>query len=214
MGFFIDPIQLRVPVTSLSFHTSGTSGGTSILIPATAQAGDLCIYLDYARSSAAIPTAVVPSEFTPVTDNTSTNSRAKVSFKVLTGSEVNTNVTGMAGNTNNNKIVMIFRPNATIYGVTPGSVNGQGTTVNPGAQTITVNSLTAPPVVLQIAHYCASGAVDPRTATGPTFSEIAGQTTSHYGKYNITNSGTPTNGSIDQDDEGTNILQSFYLAIT
>lgn len=99
-------------------------------ISSDAQAGDICIAVDYHHtitSSATRPTKVIPTGFTEILDNstdgTSFDSTLTISYKVLDSNDAGTNKDGYGGTTGGraNKTTLIIRPSSTAT-VTVGDV--------------------------------------------------------------------------------------------
>lgn len=113
-------------------------GASTITIPATAQAGDLCVLLDSTvNTTATLPTNVVPSGFTQIMTaafvraNGTTSARMTCSYKVLVSGDAGSSITGL-GNTNPRKIVLVFRPDSSITTVSYSTDNTQTESPNAG----------------------------------------------------------------------------------
>lgn len=193
----------------ITFLASGTGTDSSIEIPGSIAAGDICLIFDNAVD-ASTPTTVVPTDFTSLVNTFGGVSRHITSAKILTGGE--TAVTGMTGAGFKHWVAAVFRPSVTYSSLTANSSNDELTNGNPTSQTITASGETNVPILLYGQMY-SDIAISPRT-TSPTMDEIAGAATVHYAHYKIYNSG-PVNHSYDMDDEGAlNVLQSGYLDFT
>ena len=193
---------------SFSVVGSNTGTDTSIEISALSIAsGDLCLLWNVADGGGSNPADVTPPDFNVLRTLNSNNRRAKIFYKILTGSE--TSVTGLNGNNSERWIVLVLRPDATITAVTDNDTsNNQATTGNPTSQTITASGESAP--VVLYGHMYASGTVSPRS-TSPAMTELTSGAT-HYSHYYLYNSGdTPADHTYDMDDEGTNFISSGYL---
>ncbi len=192
---------------TFSFNSSSVTGLASI------QAGDLLIYSDrgYQKSE---PTQVVPTGFTLIADTTASgDTRHTLSYKIATGSEASTAITGMNYN-GGIKLLAVFRADIALSGVSVQDVASQGTTGNPAAQTVDSGSGTAPIIALG-----AFGAYDNSIAesmTGATFIEendFADSGEESVLGYNIMT--TPTDVTVDMPDEGSsNTLISCYLELS
>ena len=195
---------------TLSFLASATSTGSTITVPATVQAGDLLLYFDRARNGAITPpTSVTPTGFTLIgTSITASFTRVNLSYKIAVGTEASTNITGMNGNSQNNKIMLVFRGSSPLVSVTPASVAEEATTGDPSAQVVTASGGT-PPLIVVAQYATEANPVDPRTFSPAEDAEIANGTT-HYAKYKIYNT-APADVTVDKDDDGTNFLRSCYL---
>lgn len=197
-------------VTSLAVQSSNTSSAQTITGPADIAAGDLLVLYDMAVDSPA-PSAVVPTDFTIVTNVSDSILRGIISYKIADGSEASASLTGMNGATQNRKALYVFRGDVAINTVSPQSVNQPAPTGgDPTAQSVTAGSGAVPLVV--IAGYGSSGIIDPRTFSTTKDGEI-NPNTNMYLAYKIYNS-SPANTTIDMADEGvSNNLHSFYLEV-
>lgn len=198
----------------ISVSSVSNSAAATIAIPATAQAGDVAVLLDFAVSNTTAAGAVTPSGWTQIrTDvvNATTAIRASVCYKILVSGDVNATVTGMSGGTSTRKMLLLLKNNRKVTQVTVGSSNGAASGLDPAAQIITVAGVT--PSILLIAHYASSSAVNPRT-TSKTMTEVVGSSTNQYCLYSVVNSRSLVeNITVDMTDNGTNALQSFYLKL-
>lgn len=197
----------KVPLVALAQVDSATSSAETITVPAGVIAGDLLVLLDNAQG-ATVPTTVIPSGFTSIGNiNDGGQARQILSYKIADGSEASALLTGM-NSTSETKALYVFRGNTRILSASPLSVNGQATTGNPTAQTVTAGAGVVPLVV--IGGYGANAAVSPRTMTPAKDGEINSSTVMYlaYKIYNI----SPADVSVDMDDEGINYLQSCYIS--
>lgn len=200
---------------SLALITSGSASGTdsSIEIPGTIAAGDLCIIWN--RASGFAVGFVTPSGFTVLTDITEGGSNTiggMISAKILDGTE--TTVTGM-NDTAESWICAVFRPvGGTLTGFAFNELGEQATTGDPTLQNIDASAETNLPILLVGQMGCLTdGTISPRTVD-PAMDELTAANY-HYAHYKIYNEGdTPTDHDYDMDDEGTNVLQSGYLDFT
>ncbi len=108
---------------------TASSTSSSITIPATAQAGDIAVFSQYAFSSGGTPTAVEFSGATTVNNiagGPSTVRRVMISYKVLTSGDIGAALTGM-NSSSNLKSVRIIRPSKPITSIATsyefGSIN-------------------------------------------------------------------------------------------
>lgn len=212
IGFGAIPPALGGGLTSISLFASNTSTGSTIAVPASILAGDLLLLLDRAGNISTSPTSVTPGDFTNIADTAGgSTTRMISSYKKALGSESGATLTGMNGNLNNNKALYVFRGNVAAGTITPSSPNAQGTTGDPDAQTVLAAAGVAPLVVF--GGYGATTAVDTRTFTvagvGAKDGEI-NPSTLLYLAYKIYNA-APADVVVDMADEGTNILQSFFV---
>ena len=204
--------------TTFTFVASSSGSGTTITIPGTPTAGDLCIIWNTATNSGGIPPDVTPAGFTKLATFASSEGwweRASVFAKKLDGTE--TTVTGLNGPNGTRWIAATFHPDSPFLsfanGMTP---NGEWTNGNPASQTITSASAASLPAMLwgQMSLW-SSVTISPRT-TSPAMSEIAGAVGNHFAHYRVIAYGaTPDDNTYDMDDEGnSNVLQSGYLTFT
>lgn len=199
-------------ITSFSFLDSGSSSASStVTIPATAQAGDLAVYFDTNETNT---TFSQPTGFTLVDSNINLR-RSLIAYKVLVSGDPGSNITGStAGGSNDGKIVLIFRPNGTINTVTVNDLATIATISAAGSQTINVNGVAAP--VIAISQYTATvgitaGEYDFSTLT--VVLPVAGN--EMVTGYQIFNTSASADITISNNtDNGSNILQSFYLTFT
>lgn len=208
--------------TTLTFITSETVGDATfgtIDIPVTAQSGDLAVLFDAAWNGAGgVPTAVTPSTWTLCTpstsnDTASNDTRVVASYKILGPSDPGATITCM-NSANESRIMMIFRPDAPITTVTPGSWNSQNTANDPASQSVLASGQATPLVVLGFT-YEQAGITAFGTAS-PAFDAVILETDldDSAAGYKIYNS-SPANHTIDQIDEGNaNILVSGYLRVS
>lgn len=197
---------------------ANSSGSTSsITIPATAQAGDLCIILNGARQYTSVPTSVTPAGFTVVAEFTREDDNFRVrsilSAKKLAPGDPGSSLTGMDATLSNqfeDWIVAVFRPTGSFNSFTANSINGEGTGDDPAPQTITASGAATLPAFLFGAFY---GGIDGNTDSAtPAMSEITGSTDDIYLKYKLYGPGdTPADHTVDMDDEGSQVMSSGYL---
>jgi hypothetical protein len=148
----------------VSFIDSATNAASTVVIPATAQVGDIAFLFNNGNNTTNTtipPLTNEPAGWTKIATVDSSNTtatecfRVKYYLKILTSGEPGSTVTAASGTTSTRLSVLIFRPSfnvSTITTTTPttfGSVNV--TSINQ-TQTINVTPLTAPTVL--IAHAC------------------------------------------------------------
>jgi hypothetical protein len=190
---------------TLSFFASATAtSGATITAPASINAGDLIVLIDWGgMASGSPPTAVTPSGFTK--DHDSVNSalnndcRLIISRKIAAGTEGGTSITGMSADSNIRKIMMVFRGSSAIATATPSSFFDSGfTNGDPSAQTVTASGGT-PPLVAIGATMCRDTA-NPTITMTPNDGTVSAGTRLRAG-YKIYNA-SPANVSVDMADAG------------
>ena len=118
-----------VVFSSLTFVDSTTGSSSTIVVPATAQAGDVGLLFQRAADSGT--GSVTPSGWTTITDGVggAQSTRCMVSFKILTSGDPGATLTGMNSGFNT-KAIAIFRPNSSISGYELGPTTPSGDTGN------------------------------------------------------------------------------------
>lgn len=193
---------------ALTFRSSAISTIATIVAPSVISAGDIIVLYDNGANSSGFPTTIVPSGFVGILNNTiAANRRCICSYKIATGSEGGTTITGMAATSSNAKIMFVFSSNGA------SSVNvkdidfASSTDTDLPAQTITSGSGTAPLVALGFSRNLLGniGSMSPQDGN------VSAATGTHYGYYKIYNS-SPSDVTVDTGDGGNNnMLMSFYL---
>lgn len=198
------------PPAGYMLFSSATSTGSTITWPAALLAGDVAVLMDRALNNSGVPTAVIPSGFTSVVDDTINEARQIVSRKICTGSESGA-LTGMNGSNKNEKILIIFRSSSPPSSSVVNSLNNEHTSGNPASQLCTSGSGTPPLIV--VAAYGSQGSISSRGFSPAKDNEIT-SSPNVYLAYKIYDS-APSNVTIDMNDDGVNnILQSFYLTFS
>jgi hypothetical protein len=199
----------NVKALSLAFRSSSTNNASTITVPNDVVASDLLVLYDRAGNTSGFPTAVTPTGFTQILNQTgSTNLRFVCSFKIAAGTEAGTTITGMNGNNLNGKILMVFSTN----GATAGAafdVAFQNTDGDPAAQTVNASGQSTPLVVIAYMRQV--------TITSQSFSPTEdgtvpfGAQTAYYKMYNA----SPADVTVDCGDGGNNnALLSFYIQVS
>lgn len=218
--------------TFVTANSNTSSFGTvrSILThPATVQAGDLCVLFHNAWDNDNDFIDTVPEGFTSInTDSylytTSTYMSHGISYNVIS-TQSQTHVLPFGnGNTVSYDYETIrtlyFRPSKTIATISPeSSFNLVETTGNPAQQKVPAGGNNAPIIAFGQAKVL-SVTGDPafNTATSNAFDEYfntgsgANNIEANVG-YKIYNT-SPIDHYVDMDDQGTNVLLSFYLRAT
>ena len=217
-GIAIIRYPLQTPF-SLSFITSVTSTTSTITIPATAQIGDIVMLFDFAYiTSTTAPTAAAPSGFSGFSksSNSQTTSpacRSNVSYKKLVSGDPGSTITGM-NSASMNKLLVVYRPNATINNLTISGQNGQATASAPTNQTLTLTS-TEGTWFVGYAMYCASGTITTRGSTTTATRELNVGTTMYVKLFeNLDGSTTFADSTISMADYGSNILNSDAITFS
>jgi hypothetical protein len=204
----ISPVMLTAIGASeltYTFVASGTSSVTGITIPASAQAGDLCVIICNARNSdnTNIPTDVTPSGFTNLGGGTgaanSNGFRSNFCVRVLTGGNPGSSVSTMNDNTIR-AFVLVFRPSVPIN--TPTLVGAIQYTVangDPTAQAVTPTNGDVPYIAVGTCFADNAGTFSTSPA-GYTNVEISAN--QHVAAYRIVNSGSASTESCDITDTG------------
>lgn len=199
--------------TTMSLVSSTTSSTQTIAIPGTAQAGDIAFLFDSLNTPSASGSSVVPTGFTSVRSDSSSNLIiSTISYKILVSEDIGTNITGMntSGTTPRvGKVLLIFRPDNPISNAISSTPVGQATISTPTTQTISMAGQTTP--LIGFAQYASTNTgLSPRTSS-LTMTEV-NSNTAHYVKYIVYNDGsTPVSGTVSMPDNGRNTLQSFFI---
>jgi hypothetical protein len=214
-----------VPVAEpgfLSFvEATYANGGTTIAMPTGAQAGDIVFVIDRLAATGSLsnfrtPLSSAGNSFTAHQTNSGGSSTTfmgcRISSRVLLSGELGTitNLISTTTATAHRAMAVLFRPASAITSTTYTSTGGQYTTVNPSVQTVTVSS--EPSAALAMAIYTSTGTISPITSS-ITMEQLADSgVTTFYAKYKLYADGeSRTDFTVDMDDEGTNLLQSFYV---
>jgi hypothetical protein len=208
---------------TLEFVASAVSSGSSVTIPASAAAGDLAVYIDYAVNQESIditpPSSVTPWGFSNFVNRGVTwnagplndfGARGMISRRILTAGDPGSGRTGMTGNNSNSKILMIFRPSLAATAAV-ASVSSQATNGNPSSQSVLAGSGAAPLVVIGAAAH--GGGLGSFSTTSPSFTaqETRNRLRAGYRIYNT----SPADHTVDKGDQGDgNFLAAFYAALT
>lgn len=205
------------PVTTVSLFSTTTSTGTTIAWPASLQAGDVAVLVDRAATvSGSPPPSVVPTGFTGLTDDQTTQGIGQVSqrlvnsWRLLDGSESG-NITGLNGT--GGKVLYIIRGDNPIVGVTPSVWNHQATTGDPTSQSVLASGQATPLAVIGAAVGSAGSAAFSTASPAFDATQTAGTGAPLIAGYKLYNS-LPANHTIDMADLGINALASGYLRFT
>jgi hypothetical protein len=201
-----------VSALSIAFRTSATSSATTLTAPSTIVAGDLLVWSENSVTFGGLPTSVVPTGFTSISNNTvGTNRRIITAYKIAVSGDASSTITGMTTNNALTKMLLVFSTN----GATSASVFdiGYETTNNdPAAQTITSGSGTPP--LVSIGYVRTGTGTYSMTPTEDgvvsTNSDVAGS----FFVYKIYNS-SPADVTVDATDGGNNnTINSFYIQVS
>jgi hypothetical protein len=197
----------------LSFIGETQSGSNTVNIPATPQAGDICVYLQAAGGADSATSFNVPTGYTQMVLIEGGNIGAQAGFKILTGGETQVVTTTSGPDTEVATFCLLFRPDTTIASTAYGtwneavSVNGISQSVNPSPQ-------QAPLIMLALASVAGGGNFN-FSVQSPAFDNTYGLDTggcAYRLGYTLYNS-TPVTQSVSMGDEGTeNCLISGFLA--
>lgn len=203
--------------TLTTFTLVGSASGVDSSIeidsisPGTLAAGDLCLIYNWAAGSST-PADDTPSGFTKLVtlSDDPLTSRISMFAKKLDGTE--TTVTGLTASLAPRWICLVLRPDQPFAsfqnGMTP---NGQVTSGDPTAQTITTASAARKPAIAW-GHMGASASAVAATIS-PAMTELTNADTTrnlaHYTIFGVND--TLANISYDMDDSGINFMQSGYL---
>jgi hypothetical protein len=191
-------------------------------MPTGAAAGDIVFVIDRLAGTGSLtnfrtPLSANGNSFTEHQTTSGGSSTTflgcRISSKVLIFGEAAGNITNLINNTNataHRAIAVAFRPSSPITSTTYTSTGGEYTTGNPAVQTVSVSS--QPAAALAMAIYTSTGTVSPRTSSITMNELVESGVTTLYAKYKLYSDGeSRTNFTVDMDDEGTNLLQSFYV---
>lgn len=192
-------------------HTTSTA--STITAPATINAGDLLVLVDFGSSNPGPPANVTPSGFTSIqTLAGSTYDRYNISYKIAVGNEDSSTVTGIDASTVNLKTLFRFVPSVPVVAVTVGSLHHEVTDGDPASQSCLASAGSAPLIVFGV--YASASNVNTATLvfTPAQDVEILSGTflSARYKIYNT----APQDTTIDMPDYGVeNMLTSFYLSV-
>jgi hypothetical protein len=226
LGVARQSLNLANPVASgvtLTFvGATYISGSRTIAMPSGAQAGDIVFVIDrlaYNGVSDELETPFITNSANPFTAHQTTSGGTfttfigcRISSRVLTAGALGTisNLHDNTDGTGHRSMAVLFRPSRAITSTTYTSTGGQHTTGNPSVQTVTVSS--EPAAALAMAVYTATAAVSPRTSSITMNELVESGVTTFYAKYKLYTAGEArTDFTVDMDDEGTNLMQSFYV---
>lgn len=215
-----NPVASGDPITLSFVAASYMNGGTTIAMPTGAQAGDIVFVVDRLGGTGSTfnfrtPLTSAGNTFTAhqtvFGGSGSTFLSTRISSRVLVTGELSTiaNLHSTTTASAHRGIAILFRPSDAITSVTYTSTGGEYTVNNPAVQTVSVSN--EPQAAVAIAVYTALAAVAPRTSS-ITLTELNDGAGTLFANYKLYTTGeSRTNFTVDMDDEGTNLLQSFYV---
>ena len=206
--------QISSPPPTLSTITVPgpvtTSTGSQVGYPSGYAIGDVMVLFDTSNQTASSP---VPSGWTLISNvaGSAGSIRTIISYKIIT-SFSDPAPTGMVATSTTRKLMVGFRGNIPITGVTATVRGEQATSSAPSNQSLV--GVAGPMVAI--------AAYGKTTSTTPTRGWSVGSPTEYsnvsthgiFVKQLITNSGTPATTTISMTDAGVNTLQSFTLQFT
>ena len=208
-----------VTSNTVTLFASAVSDTSTITVPSWVEAGDFMALFDIAQNTSGLPTSVVPSGFTQDREANGNQRRIINSFKqVLSSAEAGTTLTGMNGNSTNNKILLVFRGTRG-YGLTENNFGAGNTSVSTAALGATsigsssVDSYAQGITVTACAFYGSTGIT---TGTDIAFTDatfVQGVSNVFYVGYKIYTQAT-TNAQttgITLADRGTNAWSLGYF---
>lgn len=209
------PFMSGTQVYTLAYTglTAKTVSGATIVVPATALAGDLAILFE-ASQGTTNPVAVPNAGWTVMQGTLGLLVRMQMYFKILVAGDLGATLTGMNADVANFKMILIFRPTRTITAFSVFDTNAQIVATAPTNQTLPVATYTPP--ILCLAHM-ATGNAD-LGVTGDSMTPAAdGSETNgihHKVAYKIYNS-SPASETVAMGDAGAiNGLQSNDSLLT
>jgi hypothetical protein len=218
----ITPCTMTVhgtPGPRLLYIATASATAAPVVIPATAQEGDLGIFIQRCVGAAGIPADAAPAEWgSPVasTGFTGTQSvRQSVHVKILESGDPGANLTGMDDSVERYR-VYVFRPNRLLTGFTVGDVElPAGTNGSIASRTVNVAGIEGPLIVLATYGTNASspgGTFVPAEDNGAeTSGSNPAAVRTRWKLYNY----NPVDTAIDMTDPGSNnIMQGMYIKPT
>ncbi len=195
---------------------SSSLNSANITVPAGGAVGDVLVLVDSAANfTSSYPASGACSGFTEVNNVFDTNgvdrwNRVMLYYQHAASDLSGTSVTGgMTGNALVQKLLLVFRGTSAFATATVLDADGQATTGNPTAQTITVNGQTAP-ILAIAASYAGTGI----TMSGA--SSVVHPNGLLSMSYRIYTTDPTADLTADTGDSAGNVntLQSCYIQLT
>jgi hypothetical protein len=199
----------------IQFVASATGSGNattfSLTVPAAAQAGDLAIYNLATDTTTSF---TYPAGWTFLQSSFASSAKGATIAKILSASDVGATVTiiGDGGSDPFAGVMLIFRGFQNFKFFTAKSLNIESTSGNPALQTVTSSADNGKSViVVGSTSGRPTGQNGAFVSTSPAFDATITSASLRVG-YSIYNKGTTVvNHTVDMNDVGQNILQSFYM---
>jgi len=213
----LKPTGASRPSQTVSFITSATNASSdntsTLVVPSGVQAGDLLVWSDYVPNYSS---GTVPSGFTQIVLTTANVVNHRTAYKIATGTESGTTLTGMTGSDFANALA-VFRGAIPFTGAAFTVWNSEGLTDgDPASQTVSVPDIGTGVVIAVAGARSTTGNIAFSTQS-PTFdgtisSRNSGGEALTLG-YNIYDF-APVAQTVDVADVGTrNTLQSGLLSL-
>lgn len=201
-------------ILEMAFVTSSVSATTSVSIPATAQAGDVCFLINIVRdTSGSANAAVTPSGFSKAVDLTGSASgdgfRFVVHTKVLTSGDVGASVAGVSGT----KVALhclVFRPTKPVATISALYSNQSATTGTPATLGYTPGSSDLP--IVYVAAAIGNG--NTPLTTSPAGFSGADVSTSSTASFYVSNNSLTAISSSTVDSGNWTFLGAAALKVT
>jgi hypothetical protein len=205
------------PITQLQLLTAYVAASdantSSVPVPPNVRAGDVLVWSEYVPNYAS---GAVPTGFTELVNTVATAVNHRTAYKIATGSEVGTTLTGTTGS-DTVSALLVFRGPAPYVSASTGTWLSEGTDATPLGQNIL---LPASGTVLSIA---AAGARNTTanitfTTASPAFDDVITGRNITLDAMSVGYKVFPTGGTsqlVNAGDNGTrNTLHSGYLLLS
>ncbi len=186
----------------------------SITAPASIAAGDVIVFLNWARD-VGLPTTAIPSGFTSISNVSLTNARVILSYKLAVGGEGGSTLTGMTSGTDDLVIiVLVFRGNVPATSATVQDAAGEMINTAPSDQVVNASGGNPPLIVL--GGFASTGAFTPgfSPSADATFSDTSSTGPQLDLAYKIYDS-SPADVTMSKTDTGNrNTIVSCYIEMS